>query len=109
MNFDIISFTIGFLFCAGISIIKIWRILKDKEGLQLTDEEKRAIRNHMSATQERWTKDSEEYNFYEGIITKLKEENLWDNTLVILTTDHGEFIGEYGQMSKRLSGPCMSC
>ncbi len=30
----------------------------------------------------------------------LDRHQFWDDTLVILTTDHGEFIGEYGQMSK---------
>lgn len=25
---------------------------------------------------------------------------LWDDTMVVLTTDHGEYIGEYGQVSK---------
>ncbi len=34
------------------------------------------------------------------VFDRLDRYALWDNTLVILTSDHGEFIGEYGQMSK---------
>jgi arylsulfatase A-like enzyme len=34
------------------------------------------------------------------VYERLDRYDLWDDTLVILTTDHGEFIGEYGQMSK---------
>lgn len=34
------------------------------------------------------------------VFERLDRHELWDNTLVILTTDHGEFIGEYGQVSK---------
>lgn len=30
----------------------------------------------------------------------LDRNRLWDDTMVVLTTDHGEFIGEYGQVSK---------
>ncbi len=34
------------------------------------------------------------------VFDQLDEHDLWDDTLVILTTDHGEFIGEHAQMSK---------
>lgn len=34
------------------------------------------------------------------VVERLDRYDLWDDTLVVLTTDHGEFIGEYGQMSK---------
>lgn len=34
------------------------------------------------------------------VFDRLDQHNLWDDTLVILTTDHGEFTGEYGQVSK---------
>jgi arylsulfatase A-like enzyme len=34
------------------------------------------------------------------VFDRLDRYALWDDTLVVLTTDHGEFIGEYGQMSK---------
>jgi arylsulfatase A-like enzyme len=30
----------------------------------------------------------------------IDQRGLWDDTMVILTTDHGEFLGEYGQVSK---------
>lgn len=72
MNFDIISFTIGFLFCAGISIIKLWGILKGKKTL--TDKETRAICSNLREIQERHTEDSEQYTFYEKLIIKLEEK-----------------------------------
>ncbi|MBN1765654.1 MAG: sulfatase-like hydrolase/transferase [Sedimentisphaerales bacterium] len=31
------------------------------------------------------------------VINKLKELNLYDNTLVIITSDHGEMLGEHGE------------
>lgn len=34
------------------------------------------------------------------VFDRLDRYQLWDNTMVILMSDHGEFIGEYGQMSK---------
>jgi hypothetical protein len=34
------------------------------------------------------------------VFDRLDRYALWDDTLVILTTDHGEYIGEYGQCSK---------
>lgn len=34
------------------------------------------------------------------VFERLDRHSLWDDTMVILTTDHGEFVGEYGQMSK---------
>jgi arylsulfatase A-like enzyme len=34
------------------------------------------------------------------VLDRMDQYNLWENTMLILTTDHGEFIGEYGQMSK---------
>ena len=34
------------------------------------------------------------------IITKLKEQNLWDNTLVIYTSDHGEMLGNHHLFNK---------
>ena len=34
------------------------------------------------------------------VLDRLDRYDLWDDTLFIFTTDHGEFIGEYGQMSK---------
>ncbi len=30
----------------------------------------------------------------------MSRNGLWENTMVVVTTDHGEFIGEYGQVSK---------
>ncbi len=32
------------------------------------------------------------------LFTKLKEKKLYDNSLIILTSDHGEFLGEHGLM-----------
>ena len=34
------------------------------------------------------------------ILERMDKYNLWKDTVFILTTDHGEFLGEYGQMSK---------
>lgn len=34
------------------------------------------------------------------IIRYLKEEQIWEETMVILTTDHGEYLGEHGLMGK---------
>ncbi len=34
------------------------------------------------------------------ILDCMDRHNLWDDTLFILTTDHGEFLGEFGQVSK---------
>jgi arylsulfatase A-like enzyme len=34
------------------------------------------------------------------VLERVDRYALWDDTLILLTTDHGEFIGEYGQMSK---------
>jgi arylsulfatase A-like enzyme len=36
------------------------------------------------------------------IIDKLKEKDLYDNTLVIFTSDHGEMLGDYGTFQKFL-------
>lgn len=35
------------------------------------------------------------------IVTDLKERGLYDNTVIILTADHGEFLGDYGSFGKR--------
>lgn len=34
------------------------------------------------------------------VFDAMGRQRLWDDTVLILTTDHGEFIGEHGQMSK---------
>ncbi len=34
------------------------------------------------------------------LLDTMDRHDLWDNTLFILTTDHGEYLGEYGQVSK---------
>jgi len=34
------------------------------------------------------------------LFDKMDQHALWEDTLLILTTDHGEFLGEYGMMSK---------
>lgn len=34
------------------------------------------------------------------VMDRMDRLGLWENTLFLVTTDHGEFIGEYGQMSK---------
>lgn len=34
------------------------------------------------------------------ITAYLKESGLWENTIVIFTTDHGEYLGEHGLMEK---------
>ena len=31
-----------------------------------------------------------------GVIAELKRRGLWENTLLIVTSDHGEFLGEHG-------------
>ena len=39
------------------------------------------------------------------LLDTMDRHDLWDDTLFILTTDHGEYLGEYGQVSKG-GGPC---
>lgn len=34
------------------------------------------------------------------VFDAMERTGRWDDTLLLLTTDHGEFVGEYGQMSK---------
>lgn len=34
------------------------------------------------------------------IMSVLTERGLWDNTMVIFTTDHGEMLGDFGQLGK---------
>jgi len=41
------------------------------------------------------------------IINTLKEENLFDNTLIIFTSDHGEFLGDYGKIQKGMPYDCI--
>jgi len=38
------------------------------------------------------------------IISTLKELNIWDETVVIFTSDHGDFLGDYG-----MYGKCTPC
>ncbi len=38
------------------------------------------------------------------IIDTLDEEGLFDNTLVIFTSDHGEFLGDHGKIQKSMPG-----
>lgn len=35
-----------------------------------------------------------------GIVEKLKNENLYENTIIVLMSDHGEFAGEFNMMVK---------
>lgn len=35
-----------------------------------------------------------------GLLDTLDRNNMWENTLVILTTDHGYLLGEHGYMAK---------
>lgn len=39
-------------------------------------------------------------NHFGTLINKLKELNMYDDTLIILTTDHGYFLGERGYLGK---------
>ena len=34
------------------------------------------------------------------LLDKMDEHNLWDNTMIILTTDHGTYNGDHGRMGK---------
>ncbi|MCI8615332.1 MAG: sulfatase-like hydrolase/transferase [Lachnospiraceae bacterium] len=38
------------------------------------------------------------------ILNTLKEMNAWDNTLIIFTADHGEYLGDYGKIQKGMPG-----
>lgn len=40
---------------------------------------------------------------YGTLIDRLVKEGLWDNTLVIFTTDHGEMLGSHGMYCKNFS------
>jgi arylsulfatase A-like enzyme len=35
-----------------------------------------------------------------GILAYLKEHNLWDDTMIVFTTDHGDHLGQYGLFFK---------
>jgi arylsulfatase A-like enzyme len=34
------------------------------------------------------------------VLTALDEQNLWDDTIVVLTTDHGHYLGDHGWIGK---------
>lgn len=38
------------------------------------------------------------------IINTLKETNAWEDTLIIFTADHGEYLGDYGKIQKGMPG-----
>lgn len=38
------------------------------------------------------------------IIQKLKETNLWEDTIIIFTSDHGDFLGDHGLLRKGYVG-----
>ncbi len=38
------------------------------------------------------------------IIQQLKEEGIFENTIVIFTSDHGEFLGDHGRVAKGMPG-----
>lgn len=39
------------------------------------------------------------------VVDRLKTENLWDETVVILTSDHGFFLGDHGNVGKPFEAP----
>lgn len=50
------------------------------------------------------------------IIEVLKEQNIYDNTIIVFTSDHGEFLGDHGHIQKGMPGhdciihvPCIIC
>ncbi|MFW6229600.1 MAG: sulfatase [Halanaerobium sp.] len=38
------------------------------------------------------------------IIDKLKEKDMFDNTIIVFTSDHGEYLGEHGRINKGMPG-----
>ena len=38
------------------------------------------------------------------IVQALKDRHLWDNTLLIVTSDHGDFLGDHGLLRKSFAG-----
>ncbi len=70
--------------------------------------EYRKIYNLEDLTDEQWRKVVEAYcglvayidSEIGAVINKLKVENLYDDTLLIITSDHGDFAGEHGCVEK---------
>ncbi|MDB1125341.1 sulfatase family protein [Vibrio algarum] len=38
------------------------------------------------------------------IVDKLKETNLYDNTIIVFVSDHGEYLGDHGRVQKGMPG-----
>ncbi len=38
------------------------------------------------------------------VVSALKEQNLYDDTVIVFTSDHGEFLGDHGRIQKGMPG-----
>ena len=64
----------------------------DYEGIN--DEKIKKMRSHYSAL-------IQQIDYEVGqIIKSLKENNLYDNSIIIFSSDHGDFLGDHGMMGK---------
>lgn len=66
----------------------------DKGQSELTDRQLQFVRSQFAGKVtmvDRW---------FGRLLDKLDDEGLWDDTVVIVTSDHGHFLGEHGWMGK---------
>lgn len=71
----------------------------DEGQSQLTDRETEFVRAQFAGKVtmvDRW---------FGRVLDALDQRNLWDDTMVIVTADHGHFLGEHGWMGKPYGAP----
>lgn len=72
------------------------RAWADLDYSSLTRAQIRVIRQHYAASVERIDAD------VKGIVQALKRKQMLDNTIIIFTSDHGDFLGDFGMVGKGL-------